>query len=277
MTSTVDAAAPPANPVTALAPLLRGLTCGLIGFAIGAGITSLIRSATGHTAWSLEMNLVIGYALGLPGWLFGVGVWERWGREWFGLPIKAEEPTGLRRFLAFSFDHKVIGIQYLTTFLILFLAAGLFAMLIRVQLLQPENPVFNDGMYNRIMSMHGIIMIAVAVASVIGGFGNYFIPIMIGAKDVAFPRLNALTFWLVPPVAVLLLSAQAAGGWDSGWTAYPPLSIRNAAGQTFFSLAIITFGLSSILGGLNFLVTIIHLRAPGMTWGRLPMGHRLRS
>jgi len=144
-------------------------------------------------------------------------------------------------------------------------------MLIRWQLLQPEGAAFSNGTYNRIMSLHGIIMIAVAVASVVGGLGNYFVPIMIGAKDVAFPRLNALTFWLVPPVAVLLLAAQAAGGWDSGWTAYPPLSLHNAAGQTFFCLAIITFGLSSILGGLNFLVTIIHLRAPGMTWGRLPI------
>ncbi|MBI5284081.1 MAG: cbb3-type cytochrome c oxidase subunit I [Chloroflexi bacterium] len=269
MTSTADARA--GSPITAMVPLIRGLVWGLAAFAIGAGITALLRKANGHTAWSLEMNLTIGYAFGLPGWLFGVGVWERWGREWFGLEITAEEPTGLRRFLAFSFDHKVIGIQYLTTFLILFITAGFFAMLIRWQLLQPEGAAFSDGTYNRIMSLHGIIMIAVAVASVIGGFGNYFVPIMIGAKDVAFPRLNALTFWLVPPVAIMLLAAQAAGGWDSGWTAYPPLSTHNAAGQTFFSLAIITFGLSSILGGLNFLVTIIHLRAPGMSWGRLPV------
>jgi cytochrome c oxidase subunit 1 len=165
----------------------------------------------------------------------------------------------------------VVGIQYLVTFLILFLMAGLFAMLIRVQLLKPEDSVLSDGMYNRVMSMHGIIMVAVAVASVIGGFGNYFVPLMIGARDVAFPRLNALSFWLVPPVAVLLLAAQAVGGWDSGWTAYPPLSERNASGQVFFNMAIITFGLSSILGGMNFLVTITHMRAPGMTWGRLPI------
>jgi cytochrome c oxidase subunit 1 len=257
--------------LSAFIPMLRGLTWGLAAFAIGAGITALLRIAAGNSAWSLEMNLVVGYGFGLPGWLFGVGVWRHWGREWLGLQVKEPNNSGWQRYLGFSTDHKVIGIQYLTTFLILFLLAGLFAMLIRIQLLEPEDPMFSDDTYNRIMSMHGIIMIAVAVASVIGGFGNYFVPIMIGARDVAFPRLNALTFWLVPPVAVLLLAAQAAGGWDSGWTAYPPLSVHNAAGQTFFALAIITFGLSSILSGLNFLVTIIHLRAPGMTWGRLPI------
>jgi cytochrome c oxidase subunit 1 len=261
----------PPHPVTALVPLVRGIVWGLIGFGIGAGLTSLAREAMGKTAWSIEANLTFGYMLGLPGWLLGVGVWDRWGREWFGLRITSEEPTGLRRFLAFSFDHKVIGIQYLATFLLLFLVAGLFAMAIRWQLLKPEGAQFSDGMYNRIMSMHGIIMIAVAVASVIGGFGNYFVPILIGAKDVAFPRLNALTYWLVPPVAVLLLASQAAGGWDAGWTSYPPLSLSNASGQVFFCLAIITFGLSSILGGLNFLVTITYLRAPGLSWGRLPI------
>jgi cytochrome c oxidase subunit 1 len=134
-----------------------------------------------------------------------------------------------------------------------------------------HNSTFSHGAYNRIMSLDGIIMVAVAVASVVGGFGNYFVPIMVGAKDVAFPRLNALSFWLVPPVAVLPLAAQAVGGWDSGWTAYPPLSVHNASGQIFFNMAIIAFGLSSIVGGRNFIVTIVFLRAPGMTWGRLPI------
>jgi len=259
--------------LTALVPVLRGVTAGLLFFAMGAAVTALLRKANGYSGWSLEMNVSIGYATGLAGWLLGVGVWEYWLGEWFGRRVKGhdEGPHDWRRFFGWSMDHKVIGVQYLVTFLLLFLLAGLFAMLIRVQLLRPENSTFSDGTYNRIMSMHGIIMIAVAVATVIGGFGNYFVPIMIGARDVAFPRLNALSFWLIPPVAVLLLAAQAVGGWDSGWTAYPPLSVRNAPGQTLFGLAIITFGLASILSGLNFIVTIVHLRAPGMTWGRLPI------
>ena len=265
------AAQEPRNSVwQALVPLTRGLLWGLAGFGIGVAFIAVLRTAVGRDAWSLELSFTFGYALGLVGWLFGVGVWERWGREWLGLSTK-ESPTGWQRYFAFSTDHKVIGVQYLVTFLLLFLVAGLFAVLIRIQLLEPVNPVLSEDAYNRVMSLHGIIMIAVAVAVIVGGFGNYFVPILIGAEDVAFPRINALSFWMVPPVAVLLLTAQAVGGWDSGWTAYPPLSIQNASGQLFFNLAIITFGLSSILGGLNFLTTIIYMRARGMTWGRLPI------
>jgi cytochrome c oxidase subunit 1 len=251
--------------------LARGILWGLVGFAVGAGGIGLIRAALGAPPWDLQISVTVGYLLGLPGWILGVGAWERWGREWLGRPLDATGPTDWRRYFMFTLDHKVIGIQYLVTFLLLFLAAGALAMLIRLQLINPVQPLLGTGAYNNVMSLHGIIMIAVAVASVVGGFGNYLIPILIGARDVAFPRLNALTYWLIPPVAVLLLTAQAVGGWDSGWTAYPPLSVRNAPGQLFFNLAIITFGLSSILGGLNFLVTIHRLRAPGMTWSRLPI------
>ncbi len=254
----------------ALVPVTRGLIWGLAGFALGAILVGVVRGLNGHSFWSLEMSFTFGYIFGIVGWVFGVGVWERWGKEWFGHATK-EGPGGWQRFFSFSTDHKVVGVQYLVTFMLLFLVAGLFAVLIRVQLLNPTDPVLSEDGYNRVMSLHGIIMIAVAVAAIIGGFGNYFVPILIGAEDVAFPRINALSFWLVPPVAVLLLTAQAVGGWDSGWTAYPPLSVQNASGQLFFNLAIITFGLSSILGGLNFLVTIIYLRAPGMTWSRLPI------
>ncbi len=251
--------------------LRNGLVGAAIGFALGAGGASVVRALLGYDAWDLEMNIVIGYVPALIGWLLGVGLWSRWAREWFGGEASEGEEEGAARYFAFTTDHKVIGVQYLVTFTLLFLFAGLLAMMIRLQLLQPSGSILSNDQYNRIMSMHGVIMIAVAVATVIGGFGNYFVPIMIGADDMAFPRLNALSYWLVPPVAVLLLSAQAFGGWDSGWTAYPPLSEVNAHGQIFFNLAIITFGLSSILGGLNFLVTIIFMRAPGMTWGRLPI------
>ncbi len=259
-----------AGALAALAPLSRGLLGGCAGFGLGVALLAGLRALDGRDPWSLELSFAFGYVFGIAGWLLGIGVWERWGREWFGLPLR-HGPTGWQRYFAFTTDHKVIGTQYLVTFLLLFLVAGLFAVLIRIQLLDPEGSALGEDGYNRVMSLHGIIMIAVAVAAVIGGFGNYFVPILIGAEDVAFPRVNALSFWLVPPVAVLLLTAQAVGGWDSGWTAYPPLSVKNASGQLFFNLAIITFGVSSILGGLNFLVTIIGMRAPGMTWGRLPI------
>jgi cytochrome c oxidase subunit 1 len=248
----------------------RGVLWGLIGFGLGVGLAALFRTAAGSSPWWLEHNFAVGYVLGLLGWLLGVGMWERWVKEWLGLPTQPN-PHGWMRYFAFTTDHKVIGVQYLVTFVAVFLIAGLLAMLMRYHLMDSQGALFNGGVYNQVMSLHGILMIAVAVAVIIGGFGNFLVPLMIGARDMAFPRLNALTYWLIPPVAVLLLTAQAVGGWDTGWTAYPPLAVRNAAGQLFFNLAIITFGLSSILGGLNFLVTISFLRAPGMTWGRLPI------
>ncbi|HXG41457.1 MAG TPA: cbb3-type cytochrome c oxidase subunit I, partial [Dehalococcoidia bacterium] len=250
--------------------LRRGVLWGGVGFGVGAGLAALFRSVAGSSPWWIEHNVTVGYVFGLLGWLLGVGMWERWAREWLGRPT-APDPQGWQRYFAFTTDHKVIGVQYLVTFVAVMLIGGLMAMLMRYHLTEPEGALFSDGTYNQVMSLHGILMIAVAVAVVLGGLGNYFVPLMIGAQDMAFPRLNALTYWLVPPVAVLLLTAQAVGGWDSGWTAYPPLSVVNAPGQLLFALAIITFGLSSILGALNFLVTIAFLRAPGMTWGRLPI------
>jgi cytochrome c oxidase subunit 1 len=256
--------------IGAFGPIFRGLIGAAIGAALGVAAVVLVRSASGHNSWHFEQAFVVAYMLALPGWLLGVGLWSRWAKEWLGMETEHDK-AGPERYLAFTTDHKVIGIQYLITFLLLFLFAGLLAMAIRAHLLTPEGAVFSEANYNRVMSMHGIIMVAVAVASVIGGLGNYFVPLMIGTDDMAFPRLNALSFWLVPPVAILLLMAQAFGGWDSGWTAYAPLSTTNAHGQVFFNLAIITFGLSSILGGLNFLVTIVFMRAPGMSLMRLPI------
>src|SRR3990172_4092800 len=175
----------------AFLPLARGLLTGVAGVALGGGVVAAARAIAGKGAFSVELSFTGGYVLGIAGWLLGVGVWERWGREWFGLRTK-EGPAGWQRYLAFTTDHKVIGVQYLVTFLLLFLLAGLFAMLIRVQLLEPEDPVLSEGIYNRVMSLHGIIMIAVAVAAVIGGFGNYFVPLLIRARDLSFPPLNAL-------------------------------------------------------------------------------------
>jgi len=251
-------------------PMLRGLLWGAIGFVIGWGGTALVQTAGGTSAGG-PAAFVLGYALGLIGWLFGIGVWRAWAREWLGLPVKPDEAEGWRRYLMFNTDHKVIGVQYLATFVVVFLLAGLLAMVVRTELIAPGKDILKPDQYNEVMSLHGMLMIAVAVAVIMGGFANYFVPIMIGAEDMAFPRLNALSYWLVPPVAVLLLASPLAGGWNSGWTAYPPLSETNAFGQVMFNLAFITFGLSSILGGLNFLATVITMRAPGMTWGRLPI------
>ncbi len=248
-----------------------GLGTGLLSFYIGIGLTAAIRAIFGYDAWDTDLCVTIGYVFGMFGWIMGIGGWGSWGREWFGMKTYQRKAPGWQRYFTFNTDHKVIGVQYLVTFMIIFFMGGLLAMAIRTQLSQHDSGLFTNGQYNAVMSMHGIMMVSVAVAAVIGGFGNYAVPLMIGAEDMAFPRLNALSYWFVPPVAVTLLATPFLGGLDHGWTAYPPLSVFTNSSQTLFDLAIIAFGLSSIVGGLNFIVTIIFMRAPGMTWGKLPI------
>ncbi|MDA0769088.1 MAG: cbb3-type cytochrome c oxidase subunit I [Chloroflexi bacterium] len=255
--------------ISALSSVIRGLAGAVIGLILGYGLSLFVTSITDRPM--AEIAMAISYPFALIGWLLGIGVWKVWAREWVGLKPQDNSVHGWQRFFSFSLDHKVIGVQYLTTFVVLFLLAGLMAMLIRLELLAPGTGILDAGQFNTVMGLHGIIMIAVAVATIMGGFANFLVPLMIGADDVAFPRINALSFWIVPPVAILLILTPVFGGFDSGWTAYPPLSVINADGQVLFLLAFITFGFSSILGGLNFLTTIITLRAPGMTWGRLPI------
>ena len=255
------------------APIVVGLLLAVVGFALGAGVAGAVRVFTGNEFWNTDVSWSVGYPFALLGWLAGVGGWSHWGREWFGMEARPYALHGWQRYFGFSPDHKVIGVQYTVTMIVVFLLAGLTAMLIRYELAWSGMQLFTPAQYNAAMGFHGITMVAVAVAVAImlGGFGNYMVPLMIGARDMAFPRLNALTYWLVSPVAVLLLIAVGMGGWDSGWTGYPPFSVVNSSGQVLFNLAVITFGLVSILGGINFLVTIIYERAPGMTWDRLPI------
>ena len=253
-----------------------GLGTGLLSFYLGIGVAALLRTMFGYDAWDRDFNATIGYIFGLVGWLMGVGMRGTWGREWFGLKIKdphanSRKELGWQRYFMFNVDHKVIGIQYLATFLVVFMTAGLMAMIIRLELMGSGQDFISNKTYNTVLGMHGIMMVAVAVAAVVGGLGNDAVPLMIGADDMAFPRMNALSYWLVPPVAVTLLLSPFLGGLETGWTAYPPLSVLTDSAQTFWNVAIITFGLSSILGGLNFVVTVMFMRAPGMTWGRLPM------
>lgn len=257
----------------AFLPILRGLVLGLVGFAIGALGAALIRTAMGLDPWVMEVQVAAGYPFGLVGWLLGVGMWERWAREWLGKPVRREEeyPHDWTRYFRFCTDHKVIGVQYLVTFLVVMLLAGISALLMRVELTTPGVDFLGLDGFNTAMSLHGILMIAVAVAVILGGFANFLVPLMIGAEDVAFPRVNALSYWVIPPVAVLLLATPLMGGFDVGWTGYPPLAVVTKPGTLLFLMAFFTFGFSSILGGLNFVATIIGLRAPGMTWGRLPI------
>jgi len=170
-------------------------------------------------------------------------------------------------------DHKRIAILYIISITVMFVLGGIFAGLIRVELLTPQGDLVNSDTYNKFFTMHGIIMVFFfLIPSIPATLGNFFVPMMIGAKDLAFPRINLLSWYIYIVGAVFALTAIVMGGVDTGWTFYTPFS------STFSNTFVITAacgvfiaGFSSILTGLNFIVTIHKMRAPGMTWGRLPL------
>ncbi len=183
----------------------------------------------------------------------------------------AKQATGWRRYFGWNTDHKVIGVQYLVTSFVFFLLAGALAMLIRTELIAPGADMLEGAAYNQTMTNHGSLMIFLWILPVLNGFGNYLIPLMIGAGDMAFPRLNAMSYWLIPPAGLLMLASFFVGGADAGWTAYVPLSISGPPGQSLWAVSVIILGTSSIMGAINFMTTIITMRAPGMTIWRMPL------
>jgi cytochrome c oxidase subunit 1 len=188
------------------------------------------------------------------------------------------EPRGFFRKYVFSLDHKVIGVQYLATAMVMALVAGGLALMIRMQLAWPgvlEKP----EAYLAYVTMHGTLMVFFVVSLALSGFGNFLIPLHVGARDMAYPFLNMLSYWIVVPACVLMLASffVPGGAAASGWTAYPPLSALPSAipgsgmGQTLWLLGMALFIASFTMGGLNFIVTILQCRAPGMSMMRLPI------
>jgi len=189
-------------------------------------------------------------------------------------PSPSLQPQGWLKYFSFSLDHKVIGIQYLVCGFLFYLIGGLLAGLIRIELATPIADFLPRQTYNEVLTLHGTIMIFLWIVPVVnGGFGNYLIPFYVGARDMAFPRLNAVAFWMIPPAGLLLICSYfIAGAAQSGWTAYPPLSITTpAAGQIVWILSVLLLGSSSIFGGINFIATILKLRRPGLKMMQLPM------
>jgi cytochrome c oxidase subunit 1 len=171
-------------------------------------------------------------------------------------------------------DHKRIGLLYLVTAFVFFILGGVEALLMRLQLGSAENTLLTPETYNQLVSMHGTTMIFLFVVPIMAGFGNYLVPLMIGARDMAFPKLNALSFWLFLAGGIVFYSSVFFNPPEAGWTTYPPLSSRvylmNGGIDAWIYLIHLT-GISSLLGAVNFYVTLSNMRAPGMGWGRLPL------
>ena len=287
--------------------LVRGVIGGIIAWIIGFALVEVVRLAMGLPAqfnpnlpagpdpltlsatlkWivsgglaAYEPAMVVAAIFFAIGFMLGVGSmtdWLKWagGTETpFRHGARKEGTPNWARYLSVDYSHKIIGVQYAVTGVILLLFAGTLALIFRVELAKPEIQLglFKENLnwFNTLVSAHGMIMIG-AILLGVGGMSNYLVPLMIGANDMAFPRLNAFAYWINVPGAILLVTAMFIGGWNTGWTGYPPLSAQAPLGVQYFFLGVFFIGLSSILGALNIIVSTLTMRAPGMSLFRMPI------
>jgi len=254
----------------------------VLGVAFSLGLTWLVRMSTGHATFKhyIDGEAILTVSLIAVPLLFlvGIGGFDYWFYWAAGRKTRPEDHSShgaktWKDYFRINTDHKVIGIQYTVSSFFFLLVGGLIAMLMRAELAAPGAQFVDANTYNGLFSVHASLLIFLFVIPVFAGLGNFVIPLMIGAPDMAFPRLNALSFWLLPVAGVLMIGSFFApgGAFADGWTAYAPLSTDAPVGQTFFSLAVQFAGASSIMTALNFLVTIITMRAPGMSFFRMPL------
>ena len=255
--------------------MLTGLALGVGGWYLGNWIGDQIAVGKDYLTGTDQNDVAIymGYLFAVIGWLVGLGFANYPIGRLLGRPpsLRHHETGRWTRYFRLCTDHKVVGIQYLFGVGIFFFIGGLNAMLMRTELLRPVEQAWPASQYLTLVSLHGTMMIMMTSAFILGPFGNYFVPIMIGARRMAFPRIEALTFWLVPAAGLILLSAIAFGGIATGWTGYAPLGDEARAGMDAYVMSFILIAISLTLVGLNLMATILTMRAPGMSWTRLPI------
>jgi cytochrome c oxidase subunit 1 len=283
MSSTTAAAATPQ-------PTARPLWRRLFGFNLLAGV--LLGVGGYYLGWFIgrqigfegsfqyqkktdenDVALLLGYFFGVIGFLIGLGFANYPLSRLLGRPasLREKEGHGISRYFGLCTDHKVVGIQYLVGIGVFFFVGGLNAMLIRTELLHDTPTVVGPNQYLSLVGMHGTMMMGMMTSGILGPFGNYFVPLMIGARRMAFPRIEALTFWLLMAAGFILTSTIFFGGFPTGWTGYEPLNDQAVMGMDSYICFFALVGLSMALLGLNMIATIITLRAPGLTWSRLPI------
>ena len=266
--------------------LLGGLVLAAVGFVFGWYLGVFISGkmsdhvGTFGANWFIDQSdendiaLLLGYLFGLVGWLGGLGFLNYPLSRIAGGPATfpvEDIGTGPGRYFRMNTNHRVVGIQYLVVVLALFFIGGLNAMLIRAELLQPQSWLWQPDRYLTLVGLHGTMMLMIMSAGVLGPFGNFLVPILIGSRGMAFPRIEALSFWLAPAAGIVLLSTLFLGGFPTGWTGYAPLSDQSRLGMDAYLVAFTLIGLTMVLVGINLITTIVNMRAPGMTWSRLPV------
>lgn len=258
--------------VRIMPPMLRGFLWAGIGFLLLNSITAAIRPDVGHPFFT-EVSITIGWIGGVIGWLLGVGAYEGMILPLFGVTPRIQAATDWRKYFAFATEHKVVGLQYLTSSACAFILAGGIAMAMRIELASSTLYFFAySDRYLSAVGIHGtIMMFSVATVALVGGLGNYMVPLMIGAKTTVFPRLSGLGQWLIPAGVLTVAFSPLLGYWTTGWRGYEPLGSQDASGVIFYYLGVAALTMSSLIVSLNLVATIVFNRAPGVTWARLPM------
>jgi cytochrome c oxidase subunit I len=257
--------------------LLSALILGVAGYYLGWFIGHQLSTSKSFEFISAtdenDVALLLAYLFGVIGFLIGLGFANYPVSRLLGRPasLREKEDEGIGRYFGLCTDHKVVGIQYLCGIGLFFFIAGLNAMLIRTELLHDVPTTVGPNQYLSLVGMHGAMMMGMMTSGVLGPFANYFVPIMIGARRMAFPRIEALTFWLLMAAGFILTSSIFFGGFPTGWTGYEPLNDQAVMGMDSYIIFFALVGVSMCLLGLNMIATIITLRAPGLTWSRLPI------
>ena len=259
--------------------MLTGIVLGIggwfLGYFIGTHIHGESLNYYSAEAGENDIAIFLGYFLGVVGFLVGLGFLNYPLRRMLGYPPtlaeRESEEHGLLRYFSLSTDHKVVAMQYMVGVGFFFAIGGLNAMFIRTELLSPTTHVFGPNQYLTLVGIHGSMMMGMMTSSILGPFANWLVPVMIGSRRMAFPRIEAFTFWLLMAAGVILLTTVFFGGFQTGWTGYEPLGAQGTAGYDAYLGFFALVGFSMCLLGFNLLATIITMRAPGMTWSRLPI------
>ncbi|MDE3204378.1 MAG: cbb3-type cytochrome c oxidase subunit I [Acidobacteriota bacterium] len=280
MSSQGGAEFPPVKVPARQKPAWMRLTVGtaaigaVVGYLFGHFLGNLIAADYPNVASSgqNDIAIVLALSLGALGWLLGIGALNYPLAKIVGRrPAPREHESGWIRYFTYSTDHKVVGLQYVVGVLMFLFTGGLMAMAIRTELLTPTSRVFGPGAYIAIVGEHGTIMMMMASSVVVGPLGNWLVPLMIGSRRMAFPRIEAFSFWVFTAGYLVILTALPMGGFPTGWTGYAPLQTEAGGGMDSYLVGFALIGIGMIAAGFNLAVTIINYRAPGMTWSRVPI------
>jgi cytochrome c oxidase subunit 1 len=259
--------------------LLAAVVLGAVGYYLGWWIGHQIHAPSLDYVANTGQNdvaLFLAYVFGVVGFLAGLGTLNYPLSRIAGRPASVghdeeDDARGWTRYIGFCTDHKVVGLQYLIGIGFFVFIGGVNAMLIRFELLRPTPNVFPAGQYLTLVGLHGTMMMGMMTSGILGPFGSYFLPLMIGARRLAFPRIEALTFWLLMVAGVILISTVFYGGFPTGWTGYAPLNDQANMGMDAYIAFFALVGISMTLLAFNMLATVVTMRAPGLSWGRLPI------